>query len=330
MTTQAATTTNRMPVEETESRDAGILDKVLENTVQRAYDKIDDPAREAREWGAILQQAGLATTPGGGSVVAMICFTEGMSFREFRRRYHTFDGSLTMKADAAYADFIDAGGKVNWIQMDNDAAIGEFSFGDFESIRIEWTIAEAKEADLYPKKNNWKNYPSDMLFSRCIMRACRRIAPSITAGCYDPDEVPQDRDAAAKAKQSREDRRKELANMAEATDVAGGGDGSVDAEPGSTPPATSSHIADPPPESEPASDPEPTMQSYVTVEQLNQIVELAGQLGRTPDEISKVAVSKYGCKPDLSDLPRSKATEICGWLREAIDEKKPTATSSGT
>lgn len=59
-----------------------------------------------------------------------------------------------------------------------------------------FTIAEAQTAGL-AGKDNWKKYPSDMLFARAISRGARRYAPGIFGGApvYTPDEFNLDTDA---------------------------------------------------------------------------------------------------------------------------------------
>lgn len=64
-------------------------------------------------------------------------------------------------------------------------------FKNNESLGItSFTIIEAKHAGL-TGKDNWNNYPSDMLFARAISRGARRFAPGIFAGApvYTPDEL---------------------------------------------------------------------------------------------------------------------------------------------
>ena len=58
-----------------------------------------------------------------------------------------------------------------------------------------FTIQEAQEAGLLGK-DNWKKYPSDMLFARCISRGAKRYAPGIFGGAavYTPDEMNVDTD----------------------------------------------------------------------------------------------------------------------------------------
>ena len=56
-----------------------------------------------------------------------------------------------------------------------------------------FTWDEAKAAGL-TEKDNWKKYPSDMLFARAISRGARRFAPGIFGGSpvYTPDEMGVD------------------------------------------------------------------------------------------------------------------------------------------
>jgi len=73
---------------------------------------------------------------------------------------------------------------LNWFESGSvgrtDRPVGQSSF----------TIEEAKKAGL-TGKDNWKKYPSDMLFARAISRGARRFAPGIFGGSpvYTPDEM---------------------------------------------------------------------------------------------------------------------------------------------
>lgn len=68
---------------------------------------------------------------------------------------------------------------------ENGQAIGESAFN----------IEEANRAGL-TGKDNWKKYPSDMLFARAVSRGARRFAPGIFGGSpvYTPDELGADVD----------------------------------------------------------------------------------------------------------------------------------------
>jgi len=58
-----------------------------------------------------------------------------------------------------------------------------------------FTIKEAQNAGL-AGKDNWKKYPSDMLFARAISRGARRFAPGVFGGApvYTPEEMGADTD----------------------------------------------------------------------------------------------------------------------------------------
>jgi len=63
----------------------------------------------------------------------------------------------------------------------------EFMQGEYKQL-IEYSIDEAKTAGLAGKEN-WKKYPADMLFNRCISRASRRLAADTTLGLYTVEEM---------------------------------------------------------------------------------------------------------------------------------------------
>lgn len=67
---------------------------------------------------------------------------------------------------------------INWYETDGLRGTSSF------------TIVEAKNAGL-TGKDNWRKYPSDMLFARAISRGARRFAPGIFGGApvYTPDEM---------------------------------------------------------------------------------------------------------------------------------------------
>lgn len=77
---------------------------------------------------------------------------------------------------------------------DNECALNWYEGGK-EVGMSSFTIEEAKDAGL-TGKDNWKKYPSDMLFARAISRGARRFAPGIFGGSpvYTPDEMGADVD----------------------------------------------------------------------------------------------------------------------------------------
>lgn len=60
--------------------------------------------------------------------------------------------------------------------------------------RCTWTMDDAKRAEL-TGKDNWKKYPRAMLKARAKAVLARDVYPDVLAGCYDPDEIPNERPA---------------------------------------------------------------------------------------------------------------------------------------
>lgn len=59
---------------------------------------------------------------------------------------------------------------------------------------FKWTIEDARKAGLLGK-DNWKNYPADMLFARTVTRMKRRLFPEVLMGVdYVPEELGADVD----------------------------------------------------------------------------------------------------------------------------------------
>lgn len=55
--------------------------------------------------------------------------------------------------------------------------------------RCTWNMADAKRAGL--NGENWSKYPRAMLKARCKAALARDVYPDVLAGCYDPDEIPE-------------------------------------------------------------------------------------------------------------------------------------------
>lgn len=63
-----------------------------------------------------------------------------------------------------------------------------------EAMTVEWTIEEAQQITRKGKKlvdgDNWRNYPADMLWARCVGRLGRRLAPDLIGGmAYTAEEI---------------------------------------------------------------------------------------------------------------------------------------------
>jgi hypothetical protein len=65
-----------------------------------------------------------------------------------------------------------------------------FKRGDMPPYTAEFTKKDAEAAGL-TGKDNWKKYPKDMYFWRCVAKGVRRVAPDAVMGLYTPDEITE-------------------------------------------------------------------------------------------------------------------------------------------
>ena len=61
--------------------------------------------------------------------------------------------------------------------------------GTEEAITSTFTIEDAKRAGLFPKKDNWRNYPQRMLKARAISYAVNDLFPDIVFGMLSSEEA---------------------------------------------------------------------------------------------------------------------------------------------
>jgi hypothetical protein len=127
-------------------------------------------------------------TPEQAVALMLIAQAEGMHPAIAARDYHVIQNRPALKADAMLARFQTAGGKVNWESYTDDAVTGVFSHPQGGSVKIEWTMKQARSIGL-GGKDNWKNYPRAMLRARCISEGIRTVYPACVAGVYTPEEV---------------------------------------------------------------------------------------------------------------------------------------------
>lgn len=105
------------------------------------------------------------------------------------RMIHVIDGKPGMSSELQLARFRRAGGKFEWVHTDAESAeIAVCAPGGSKWTVFTFTIEEAKKAEVTGKAN-WKKYPAAMLRARVAMLAIRAVAPDISAGFYDPDEL---------------------------------------------------------------------------------------------------------------------------------------------
>lgn len=118
----------------------------------------------------------------------MSCLNGGM---------HTFDGKVTFSAQLINAMIINAGHKVDVLHLDCEKCVIRFKRNDRDADKsytgfiYEYNLSDAQKAG-YLVKNNWKNSPKDMLFSRCLTGGGRKHIPEVFVGILVSGELVGD------------------------------------------------------------------------------------------------------------------------------------------
>ena len=120
----------------------------------------------------------------------LIANAEGKHPAIVARDYDIISGRPAKKAEAMLRDFLDAGGSVQWHQLDDTCADATFSHPQGGSVRISWDHARAKKAGL-SGKDMYTKYARQMLRSRTVSEGCKTVYPAATSGLYEPGEVRQ-------------------------------------------------------------------------------------------------------------------------------------------
>ncbi|MFH8403761.1 recombinase RecT [Streptomyces sp. NPDC018019] len=106
---------------------------------------------------------------------------------------HVIKGKPTQSADLMLSRAREAGHKVR-IRPGNEScvvSIWRHDDPEFEN-RVEWTLDDARRAQLYPGKSdsNWAKYPRAMLRARAIAECVRSACPEVLHGAiYTPEEL---------------------------------------------------------------------------------------------------------------------------------------------
>lgn len=102
--------------------------------------------------------------------------------------FDVVQGRPARKTHSILARFQAAGGSVVWEEINGLHACGTFTHKQGGSLRVEWTIEQAKKAGL-TNKDNWRNYPQAMLRARCIAEGVRAVFPGAIGGMLTVEEA---------------------------------------------------------------------------------------------------------------------------------------------
>ncbi|HOR78579.1 MAG TPA: hypothetical protein PLG04_07260 [Anaerolineaceae bacterium] len=140
--------------------------------------------------GNYIAKSGLfgVKTPEQAIALMLVAQAEGRSPFEAARDYHIIQGKPSLKAEAMLARFQQAGGKVKWLESTDTKCSAEFSHPQGGTLTVTWTIERAQKAGL-TGKDNWRQYPAQMLRARCISEGVRAVYPGACSGMYTPEEI---------------------------------------------------------------------------------------------------------------------------------------------
>lgn len=148
------------------------------------------PFSEMQDMSAAIAKSGLfgMKTPDQALALMLVAQAEGQHPATITQDYDIIQGKATRKTHSVLARFQAAGGKVEWHSLTTMVADATFSHPQGGSLRMEWTIAQAKLAGL-TGKDNWKNYPRAMLRARCIAEGVRAVYPAAIGGMLVAEEA---------------------------------------------------------------------------------------------------------------------------------------------
>ena len=138
---------------------------------------------------SIIVRSGLfgIRRPEEAVTLMLLAQAEGLHPVQAFREFYIVNGRPALRADAMLARFQQAGGRVEWHLISDEAVEATFSHPSGGSARIRWTLEDAQRAGL--TGDNWRKYPRAMLRARCISEGIRTVYPSVVTGVYTPEEV---------------------------------------------------------------------------------------------------------------------------------------------
>lgn len=148
------------------------------------------PFTDLQQMGSALAKSGLfgMKSPEQAIALMLVAQAEGQHPATIAQDYDIIQGKATRKTHSVLARFQAAGGSVAWHSLTAETADATFSHAQGGSLRMVWTITQAKAAGL-TGKDNWKNYPRAMLRARCIAEGVRAVYPAAIGGMLVAEEA---------------------------------------------------------------------------------------------------------------------------------------------
>lgn len=149
------------------------------------------PVADVERMALAVAKSGLFGIKNADQAMALmlVAQAEGMHPATAARDYHIISGRPALKADAMLARFLAAGGKVRWLEMNDQKVEAEFSHPAGGTVTIDWTTDRAKRAGI--TNDMHRKYPRQMLRARVISEGIRTVYPGVAVGVYTPEEVAE-------------------------------------------------------------------------------------------------------------------------------------------
>ena len=119
----------------------------------------------------------------------MLAYKDGINPVQASMDYHIIQGKPALSSQATLVRFQKAGGKIKYIKRTDNECTIEFLHEQAGELTITWNMERAKQAGLNLNKQNWKQYPRQMLAARCIAEGVRALYPACLDGLYLVEEV---------------------------------------------------------------------------------------------------------------------------------------------
>jgi hypothetical protein len=138
----------------------------------------------------VIAQSGLfgVKNPTQALALMLVAQAEGEHPASVAGDYDIIQGKGTRKTHSVLARFQAMGGKVEWHELTHTRAEATFSHPKGGSLRLDWTIEQAKQAKL-TGKDNWQGYARAMLRARLIAEGVRAVFPAAIGGWQVPEEA---------------------------------------------------------------------------------------------------------------------------------------------
>jgi hypothetical protein len=142
---------------------------------------------EIKEMASILSKTKVLGTNNINEIASLMIIANesNSSFTD----YDIILGRVALKSQAVVKRFQNAGGKIKYIEMTDTKCIIEFSHEDAGALTVDWDMERAAKAGLNINKQNWKQYPRQMLRARCLAEGVRALYPACLDGLYLKEEV---------------------------------------------------------------------------------------------------------------------------------------------